>query len=67
MLEGLSQLGHAWLSFMNITTLAYGLGGAFVGIVMGILPGLSATLAIGLGASLVTHLVFQELFLVRMP
>jgi len=24
-------------------------------------------LAIGLGASLVTHLVFQELFLVRMP
>src|SRR3954468_18114801 len=47
-MQGLSDLGQAYLSFMNITTLAYGLGGAFVGIVMGILPGLSATLAIAL-------------------
>src|SRR3954469_15487053 len=48
MLQGLSDLGHAYLSFMNPLTLLYGLGGAFVGIVMGILPGLSATLAIAL-------------------
>ena len=41
MLQGLSDLGHAWLSFMNPMTLLYGLGGAFVGIVMGILPGLA--------------------------
>src|SRR3954468_23424167 len=47
-MQGLSDLGQAYLSFMNPTTLAYGLGGAFVGIVMGILPGLSATLAIAL-------------------
>ena len=40
MLQGLADLGNAYLSFMNPMTLLYGLGGAFVGIVMGILPGL---------------------------
>ena len=44
-MQGLADLGRAWLSFMDPMTLLYGLGGAFVGIVMGILPGLSATLA----------------------
>jgi hypothetical protein len=36
MFQGLADLGTAWLSFMNPMTLLYGLGGAFVGIVMGI-------------------------------
>ena len=45
MLQGLQDLGAAYWSFMNPLTLLYGLGGAFVGILMGILPGLSATLA----------------------
>jgi putative tricarboxylic transport membrane protein len=48
MLQGLQDLGAAYLSFMTPMTLLYGLGGAFVGMVMGILPGLSATLAIAL-------------------
>jgi putative tricarboxylic transport membrane protein len=48
MLQGLHDLGAAYLSFMTPMTLLYGLGGAFVGLVMGILPGLSATLAIAL-------------------
>jgi putative tricarboxylic transport membrane protein len=48
MLQGLQDLGAAYLSFMNPMTLLYGLGGAFMGMVMGILPGLSATLAIAL-------------------
>jgi putative tricarboxylic transport membrane protein len=48
MLQGLHDLGAAYLSFMTPMTLLYGLGGAFVGMVMGILPGLSATLAIAL-------------------
>jgi putative tricarboxylic transport membrane protein len=48
MLQGLQDLGSAYLSFMTPMTLLYGLGGAFVGLVMGILPGLSATLAIAL-------------------
>ena len=64
MLEGLSDLGHAYLSFMNPATLAYGLGGAFVGIVMGILPGLSATLAIALLTTLTIKLQANDAILV---
>ncbi|TFY98335.1 tripartite tricarboxylate transporter permease [Ramlibacter humi] len=55
-MQGLNDLLHAWGSFMNPMTLLYGLGGAFVGIVMGILPGLSATLAIALLTTLTIKL-----------
>src|SRR5258706_9270198 len=64
MLEGLSDLGRAYLSFMNPATLAYGLGGAFVGIVMGILPGLSATLCIALLTTLTIKLQANDAILV---
>jgi len=64
MLQGLSDLGTAWLGFMNPLTLAYGLGGAFVGIVMGILPGLSATLAIALLTTLTIKLQTNDAILV---
>jgi putative tricarboxylic transport membrane protein len=64
MLQGLSDLGTAWLSFMNPMTLLYGLGGAFVGIVMGILPGLSATLAIALLTTLTINLPANTAILV---
>ena len=64
MFQGLSDLGHAYLSFMNPLTLAYGLGGAFVGIVMGILPGLSATLAIALLTTLTIKLQANDAILV---
>jgi putative tricarboxylic transport membrane protein len=64
MLQGLSDLGHAYLGFLNVTTLAYGLGGAFVGIVMGILPGLSATLAIALLTTLTIKLQATDAILV---
>src|SRR5437016_11995106 len=63
-MEGLSDLGRAYLSFMNPATLAYGLGGAFVGIVMGILPGLSATLAIALLTTLTIKLQANDAILV---
>src|SRR3954467_7823039 len=63
-MEGLADLGRAYLSFMNPTTLAYGLGGAFVGIVMGILPGLSATLAIALLTTLTIKLQANDAILV---
>src|SRR5437764_45421 len=63
-MQGLIDLGQAWLSFMNVTTLAYGLGGAFVGIVMGILPGLSATLAIALLTTLTIKLQANDAILV---
>src|ERR1700748_2775016 len=48
MLNGLSQLGQAYLSIFNVTSLAFGLGGALLGIMVGCLPGLSATLCIAL-------------------
>ena len=64
MFQGLSDLGNAYLSFMNPLTLAYGLGGAFVGIVMGILPGLSATLAIALLTTLTIKLPANTAILV---
>ena len=67
MLQGLSDLGRAWLSFMDPITLLYGLGGAFVGIVMGILPGLSATLAIALLTTLTIKLPANTAILVLMP
>src|SRR5215208_1736640 len=63
-MQGLIDLGNAYLSFMNPLTLAYGLGGAFVGIVMGILPGLSATLAIALLTTLTIKLPANNAILV---
>src|SRR3569832_2100484 len=64
MLQGLQDLGAAYLSFMNPMTLLYGLGGAVVGIVMGILPGLSATLAIALLTTLTIKLEANQAILV---
>ncbi|RYY94343.1 MAG: transporter, partial [Comamonadaceae bacterium] len=64
MIQGLTDLGQAYLSFMNPMTLLYGLGGAFVGIVMGILPGLSATLAIALLTTLTIKLQANDAILV---
>lgn len=64
MLTGLADLGNAYLSFMVPMTLLYGLGGAFVGIVMGILPGLSATLAIALLTTLTIKLEANQAILV---
>ncbi len=64
MFQGLSDLGHAYLGFLNVTTLAYGLGGALVGIIMGILPGLSATLAIALLTTLTIKLQATDAILV---
>ena len=64
MLQGLQDLGAAYLSFMHPMTLLYGLGGAFVGIVMGILPGLSATLAIALLTTLTIKLEANQAILV---
>ena len=64
MFQGLSDLGAAWLSFMDPMILLYGLGGAFVGIVMGILPGLSATLAIALLTTLTIKLPANTAILV---
>ncbi len=64
MLQGLHDLGQAYLSFLEPLTLAYGLGGAIVGITMGMLPGLSATLAIALLTTLTIKLPANQAILV---
>jgi len=56
MLTGLSDLGQAYLGFLNPTSIAYGLGGALLGIMVGCLPGLSATLCIALLTTLTLKL-----------
>lgn len=64
MLQGLESYAAAFAGFLHPMTLLYGLGGAFVGIVMGILPGLSATLAIALLTTLTVKLQPHQAILV---
>src|SRR6478609_4482605 len=64
MLQGLSELGHAYLGFLNITSIVYGLGGAFIGIMVGCLPGLSATLCIALLTTITIKLPANNAILV---
>ena len=64
MLNGLAYLGHAYLGFLNPTSLVYGLGGALIGILVGCLPGLSATLCIALLTTLTIKLPANDAILV---
>lgn len=61
--HGLVDLLAAYWSFMNVNSLAIGIGGAFVGIIIGILPGLSATLAIALLTTLTIKLEANDAIL----
>src|SRR6201991_5358035 len=64
MLSGLAELGQAYLSIMNVYSLAYGLGGALLGIIVGCLPGLSATLCISLLTTLRIKLAPNDAILI---
>jgi TctA family transporter len=64
MLAGLSELGHAYLSILNVYSLAYGLGGALLGIIVGCLPGLSATLCIALLTTLTIKMAPNDAILI---
>jgi putative tricarboxylic transport membrane protein len=64
MLTGLSELGQAYLSILNVYSLAYGLGGALLGIVVGCLPGLSATLCIALLTTLTIKMAPNDAILI---
>src|ERR1700742_4870602 len=64
MLNGLSQLGQAYLSIFNVTSLAFGLGGALLGIMVGCLPGLSATLCIALLTTLTIKMAPNDAILI---
>jgi putative tricarboxylic transport membrane protein len=64
MLAGLADLGHAYIGFLNVTSIVYGLGGALLGIVVGCLPGLSATLCIALLTTLTIKLPANDAILI---
>ena len=64
MLAGLSDLAQAYLGFLNPLSIAYGMGGALVGIMVGCLPGLSATLCIALLTTLTIKLPANDAILV---
>ncbi len=64
MFSGLADLGHAYLGFLNVTSISLGLGGALLGIVVGILPGLSATLVIALLTTITIKLPANNAILV---
>ena len=64
MLSGLGELGQAYLSILNVYSLAYGLGGALLGIIVGCLPGLSATLCIALLTTLTIKMAPNDAILI---
>ena len=64
MLAGLAELGQAYLNILNPYSLAYGLGGALLGIMVGCLPGLSATLCIALLTTLTIKMAPNDAILI---
>jgi putative tricarboxylic transport membrane protein len=64
MLEGLQMLGHSYLGFLNFWSLVYGLGGALLGILVGCMPGLSATLCIALLTTLTIKMAPNDAILI---
>lgn len=56
MLVGLADLAHAYLAVFSFPSILYGLGGALCGIMVGCLPGLSATLCIALLTTLTVRM-----------
>jgi putative tricarboxylic transport membrane protein len=64
MLDGLALLGQSYLNFLNPLSLMYGLGGAFLGILVGCMPGLSATLCIALLTTLTIKMAPNDAILI---
>ena len=48
MFDGLVMFGHSIASFMTPTTIAFALGASLVGLIIGALPGLTATMGVAL-------------------
>jgi putative tricarboxylic transport membrane protein len=64
MFAGLADLGQSYLGVLNIASLSLGMGGALIGIMVGCLPGLSATLCIALLTTLTIKLPANDAILV---
>jgi len=64
MLDGLILLGRSVVSFLDPTSLAYTFGATLLGILVGCMPGLSATLAISLLTTLTIKLPPHDAILI---
>lgn len=64
MFAGLADLAQSYLGVLNVASLCYGMGGALIGIIVGCLPGLSATLCIALLTTLTIKLPANDAILV---
>src|SRR5260370_12227970 len=64
MLQGLASLGNDCLSLLKPTSIAFGLCGALLGILVGCMPGLSATLCIALLTTLTVKLPANDAILI---
>src|SRR5947209_17233170 len=64
MLQGLESLGVAYLGFLTPWSIVFALAGAFTGILVGCLPGLSATLCIALLTTLTLKLPANDAILI---
>ena len=64
MLAGLAELAQAYLAVLNPTSILFGLGGALTGILVGCLPGLSATLCIALLTTMTVKLPANDAILI---
>jgi putative tricarboxylic transport membrane protein len=64
MLEGLSDLGRAYLAVLNPSSILFGLAGSLTGVLVGCLPGLSATLCIALLTTLTIKLPANDAILI---
>src|ERR1700709_1100814 len=63
-MQGIELFGQAYLGFLNPWSIVYALGGSFVGILVGCLPGLSATLCIALLTTLTLKLPANDAILI---
>lgn len=63
-MQGIELFGQAYLGILNPWSILYALGGSFVGILVGCLPGLSATLCIALLTTLTLKLPANDAILI---
>src|SRR3954466_230052 len=64
MLDGLVLLGHSFVGFMAVKPILYTLGATLVGVLVGCMPGLSATLCIALMTTLTIKLPPNDAILI---
>jgi putative tricarboxylic transport membrane protein len=64
MLDGLVLLGHSFVGFMAIKPILYTLGATLIGVLVGCMPGLSATLCIALMTTLTIKLPPNDAILI---